>query len=604
MPNDRSYPPLAEYGYIADCHSSALVSRDGSIDWCCLPRIDSGSCFGRILDWEKGGYCRIRPAGDYRIARRYLPGTLVLETLFKTDNAEARLLDCLTMREGGEHHPHRQILRIIEGVRGKMEFIVDVAPVFDYGDIYPWIRKRKDHHLAIGGNNGLLISGDLPLKMKHRHHLVCRCHCDEGKRAHLSILWRPPEDLDEGLVDPPAIQELDDRLEETIRWWERWSGRTDSQGRYAEQCRRSAILLKGLSYAPTGAIAAAATTSLPEWISGVRNWDYRFSWIRDSYFTVRSLIELGHVKEADGFRRFIERAAAGRAEEIQVFFGVGGERRLFEHQLKNLAGYRESRPVRIGNAAETQTQLDVYGELLGLAWIWHTHKRSPDDDYWEFLVSLVNDAAKNWTRPDQGIWEMRGAPRHFVQSKAMCWSALDRGIRLAEDLARDAPVDAWKKERDKIRTAIETKGYDPERGVFIQAFDHPRMDAALLLLPVSGFVSYDDDRMIRTAEAVRNELEEDGLLRRYTSDRDGIEGPEGVFCACSFWLAECFARQGRLQEAGRIFSRTLACGNDLGIFSEEYDPKAAEMLGNFPQALTHLSLITAAVAFAEAPSGD
>jgi len=338
MPIKRSYPPLSDYGYIADCHSPALVSRDGSIDWCCLPRIDSGSCFGRILDWEKGGYCRIRPVGDYQVSRRYLPDTLVLETLFKSVDGEARLLDCITMRAGGEHHPHRQILRIIEGVSGKMEFIVDVAPVFDYGDINPWIRKRKDYYLAIGGSNGLLISGDLPLEMKHRHHLVCRWNSEEGKRAHLSILWRPPEDLDEDLVDPPDIRALDDRLAETIRWWENWSGRTNFRGRYAAQCRRSAILLKGLSYAPTGAIAAAATTSLPEWIGGARNWDYRFSWIRDSYFTVRSLVELGHVKEADGFRRFIERAAAGRAEEIQVFFGVGGERRLFEHQLNNLAG--------------------------------------------------------------------------------------------------------------------------------------------------------------------------------------------------------------------------------------------------------------------------
>jgi len=599
MTQDNPYPPISDYGYIADCHSAALVSKDGAIDWCCLPRIDSGTCFGRILDWEKGGYCRIRPIRDFRVSRRYLPKTLVLETVFKTDDGEARLLDCITMREHGEHHPHRQILRIIEGVRGKVTFIVDVAPVFDYGEIKPWIRKRRDYHLAIGGSSGLLISGDLPLEMKHRHHLVCTWDSEKAKRKHLSILWRPPEDLDEDLVPAPDIRELDHRLSETIQWWEDWSGCTKSMGEYGDPSLRSAIILKGLSYAPTGAIAAAATTSLPEWIGGTRNWDYRFSWIRDSYFTIRSLAELGHVKEADGFRRFIERAAAGSAEEIQVFFGVGGERRLFEHQIDALEGYRSSRPVRIGNAAETQTQLDVYGELLGLAWIWHTQQQSPDDDYWEFLVHLVNCAAKYWTRPDQGIWEMRGAARHFVQSKAMCWSALDRGIRLAEDLNRNAPVDTWKKERDKIRIAIERRGYDPQRGVYIQAFDHPRMDAALLLLPTTGFVSYDDERMIRTTDAVRKDLEKEGLLRRYASDHDGIEGPEGIFCACSFWLAECLARQGRRQEARRVFGRALACGNDLGIFSEEFDPKTGEMLGNIPQGLTHLSLIAAAVALAE-----
>ena len=549
MTNEGAYPPIADYGFIADCHSSALVSKDGSIDWCCLPRIDSSSCFGRLLDLTRGGYCRIRPAGRYTVSRRYLPNTLVLETLFKGRDAEARLLDCLTMRESGEHNPHRQILRILEGLKGEMTFIVEVAPVFDYGKVKPWIRRRRDHYIAIGGSSGLLISGDFPLEMKHRHHLACSWDSESGKQAHLSIIWRPPEDLDEGLVAPPDIPELDRRLDETIQWWERWSGRAKLRGKYAESSKRSAIILKGLTYAPTGAIAAAATTSLPEWIGGPRNWDYRFSWIRDSYFTVRSLFELGHVKEADGFRRFVERAAACSADEIQVFFGLGGERRLFENQIETLEGYRKSRPVRIGNAAETQTQLDVYGELLGLAWIWHTQEQSPDDDYWEFLLHLVNGAAKNWTRPDQGIWEIRGTPRHFVQSKAMCWSALDRGIQLAEDLQRNAPVDAWKKERDKIRQAIERRGYDKQRGVFVQAFDHPIMDAALLLLPTTGFVSCRDDRMIRTTDAVRRALEEDGLLRRYASDGDGIEGPEGVFCACSFWLAECLARQGRVESS-------------------------------------------------------
>jgi GH15 family glucan-1,4-alpha-glucosidase len=438
--------------------------------------------------------------------------------------------------------------------------------------------------------------------MKHRHHLVCEWDSEKEKRAHLSILWRPPEDLDENLVTPPDVRELDRRLSETIEWWEHWSGRAKPRGKYADAAQRSAIILKGLSYAPTGAIAAAATTSLPEWIGGTRNWDYRFSWIRDSYFTVRSLAQLGHVKEADGFRRFIERAAAGSVEEIQVFFGMGGERRLFEHQIDALEGYRKSAPVRIGNAAETQTQLDVYGELLGLAWIWHTQAHSPDDDYWEFLVNIVDKAAEHWTRPGQGIWEMRGAPRHFVQSKAMCWSALDRGIRLAEDLKREAPLDSWKAAQNKIQAEIERRGYDRERGVFIQAFDHPRMDAALLLLPTTGFVSYNDDRMIRTTDAVREDLEEGGLLRRYASDHDGIEGPEGVFCAGSFWLAECLARQGRRKEARHVFERALACGNDLGVFSEEFDPRTGEMLGNIPQGLTHLSLIAAAVAIDEAES--
>ena len=597
---EKSYPPISDYGFIADCHASALVSKSGSIDWCCLPRIDSASSFGRLIDWQNGGYCRIHPVGDYRVSRRYVPDTLVLETVYTTKAGEARLLDCMTMCKGGEHNPHRQILRVLQGVRGKMKLSVDIAPVFDYGEVKPWIRKREGHFIALGSSNGLLISAGQLLEMKHRHHIEGVWDVAADRRTHLSILWRRPEDLDESLVSPPGTEELESRLEETIRWWKEWSQSNSIVGRYAKQMRRSAIILKGLSHAPTGAIAAAATTSLPEQVGGVRNWDYRFSWIRDSYFTIRSLSELGYRKEADGFRRFVERTSAGSVDEIQVLFGVGGERHLVEYDLKSAEGYRNSRPVRIGNAAESQTQLDVYGELLGLAWIWHTQGQSPDDDYWEFLVHLVNRAARCWSEPDQGIWEMRGPPRHFVHSKAMCWSAMDRGIRMAEELGRKAPLADWKNAQERIRSAIEEQGYDRRRGVFVQAFGHPEMDASLLLLPHTGFVDYRDERMIRTVDAVQSELEKDGLLLRYAWGNDRMEGTEGAFCCCSFWLAECLAYQGRLERARKIFQRALGTGNDLGIYSEEYDPQTRDMLGNFPQALTHLSLIAAAVAIEKA----
>jgi pentatricopeptide repeat protein len=565
-----------------------------------MPRVDSGSCFGRLLDWEKGGYCQIVPSRPYEVSRRYLDDTLILEATFRTEKGEARLLDCFTMRRGGKEAPHQQILRIIEGIDGKMEFTLQVVPCFDYGTAKAWIRKyEKDHYIAIGGNDGLLISSDFDCKMMDRHSIMGSCRINKGQRAHVSILYRLPEELDEGVVKPPSIKELDTRFEETVEWWRSWSSKSSMSGPYAVQGRRSAMVLKGLSNAPTGAIAAAPTTSLPEAIKGERNWDYRYSWIRDSCFTVRSLAEVGHVNEAEKFRKFIERTAAGSADELQILFGVGGERRTNEFVIDELNGYRKIKPVRIGNSASKQIQLDMYGELVDLAWSWHKLGHSPDDDYWEFLVGIINAAAKNWNEPDHGIWEMRSPPRHFVLSKAMCWSALNRGIKLAKDLHRKAPADKWKKARDDARRMIEKKGYDRKRGVFIQAFNRPEMDSALLLLPMTGFVEYDDERMIRTTDAIRKDLEEDGFLRRYRNSSDGIRTREGSFLPCSFWLVECLAKQGRTDEARQIFDRLLSTGNDLGLFSEEYDPKDGEMMGNFPQGLTHLSFITAAMSLAQ-----
>ncbi|MEJ2429062.1 MAG: glycoside hydrolase family 15 protein [Deltaproteobacteria bacterium] len=403
-------PAIGDYGYIADCHSAALVSSSGSIDWCCMPRLDSRSCFGRILGWQTGGYCKIAPSSGFSVSRRYLENTLVLETTFQTHSGQARLLDCFTMRKGGEHDPHRQILRIVEGVTGRVTFGLELVARFDYGAVKPWIRKiQNGHYIAIGGSDGLFISGDLPLEMKHRHDLTGTCTVEEGQRLRLSILWRRPEDLAEGLVQPPEGNELDRRLEETIDWWLSWGKRGKISGPYGDYLHRSAIVLKGLTNAPTGAIAAAATTSLPEAPGGSRNWDYRYSWIRDSCFTVRSLAEVGYIKEADGFRRFIERSAAGSAEQLQILYGIGGERRLQELEIDDLEGFRGARPVRVGNAARDQVQLDVYGELLDLSWRWHSLGYSPDDDYWEFLVELVDQAFCCWREADRGIWEMQGS---------------------------------------------------------------------------------------------------------------------------------------------------------------------------------------------------
>jgi GH15 family glucan-1,4-alpha-glucosidase len=595
---DQQYPPIAEYAFISDCHSSALVSRTGSVDWCCMPRIDSAPCFGRLLDWEHGGYCSIAPVEKAEISRRYLEDTLILETSFRTKGAAARMIDFFPMRKGGRHNPFKQVLRIIEGLQGRMEFSLECIPRFDYGSLKPWMRKTEQGILALGGSTGLLISGSAcPTPIDH-HGLSGACSVGEGERWHLSIQFGRPEDLDDGLIEPPSAADVHDRLQQTIEWWRSWTKQGAFAGPESALVLRSAAVLKGLSNAPTGAIAAAATTSLPEAPAGSRNWDYRFSWVRDSYFTVRTLTELGYVREADGFRRFMERSCAGSAEDLQILFGVGGERRLREFEIAHMEGYRGASPVRVGNAAETQVQLDVYGELLDLAWNWHKRGHSPDGDYWEFLVELVNAAAKQWQNPDQGIWEMRGEPRHFTLSKAMCWLAVERGVRLAEELGRPAPLEEWRRTCGTIRTWLDERGYDRGRGVFIQAEGYPVMDASLLLLPIFGIVDAVDERMVRTVEVIRRDLGQDGLLRRYRSD--DLPGEEGVFLACSFWLAECLAGQGNIDDAKAVFRRTVATANDLGLFSEEYDTHHREMLGNFPQGLTHLSLISAAVALNKA----
>ena len=423
---DRSYLPIADYGLISDCHSMALVSRDGSIDWCCMPRVDSASCFGRLLDWERGGFCQIRPRDSepngFRTHREYLPDTMVLATTFSGGAGEARVLDCFTMRRGGREEPYRQLIRVVEGVRGKVDLEIVVAPRFDFGEVKPWLRRMAlGIHTAVGGSAGLLISSDFEFEMAGGHDLVARVTVRAEERVRMSIHFHRPELLDGDVSAAHSTASVDERLEDTIHWWQRWAEKAVLEGPDGPSAKRSALVLKALTNAPTGAMAAAATTSLPEAMGGSRNWDYRFSWIRDSTFSVRSLADIGADSEADGFRRFIQRSAAGSAGDLQVMYGVGGERRLTEVLLDRLDGYCGSRPVRIGNAASQQLQLDAYGQLVLLSWRWHRRGSSPDDDYWRFLLELVDTAAERWREPDRGIWEIRGEPQHFVYSKLMCW---------------------------------------------------------------------------------------------------------------------------------------------------------------------------------------
>ncbi len=604
MAEPTPYPPIQDYALIGDCHSAALVSRTGSIDWCCMPRFDSGSCFGRLLDWDCGGFCSIAPEdGGHTSFREYVGDTLVLATTLRAGSGEAILYDCFVMRTGGKLDPRLQLLRVVEGVRGHVTFDLRIVPRFDYGILEPWIRHDGIRlYSAIGGNDALIIQSDADLSLYERHNLQASFTVRTGERVRTSLTYSDPANLDR---DPPQAipaAELDERLTETLEWWRQWSAQATHVGLDAPSVLRSAITLKALTNAPTGAIIAAPTTSLPETPGGNRNWDYRFSWIRDSSFSVRSLTDIGYVSEADGFRRFIQRAAAGSAASLQIMYGVGGERRLTELTLDHLEGYRGAKPVRIGNAASNQVQFDAYGELLDLAWHWHQRGSSPDDDYWRFILDLVDAACVRWTEKDRGLWESRGEPQHFVHSKVMCWAALDRGISLAEECLRQAPLRRWKRIRAEMRATIEKEGYDAKRGIFVQAFGSQALDSALLLIPSVDFVAWNDPRMIRTTDAIRASLDDHGMLLRYrvSETDDGLRGREGTFLACTFWLAECLARQGRSDEAREVFDRVASTCNDLGLFAEEYDTHSHEMLGNFPQGLTHLSHIAAAVAIARA----
>ena len=606
MSDAGDYAPIQDYGLIGDCRTAALVSRGGSIDWWCVPRFDSGSCFGRLLDHERGGHCSIVPSDQGATAfQRYIDHTLVLETTFRGAAGEARVLDFLALPEGGHDaepiEPGPLLLRVVEGTRGLVDLDVRVAPRFDYGDVQPQLRKVGPalHH-ALGGNDGLAIGGDVELERDGGHDLAGRIAVRGGERKGLYLRFCRPGVLDEHGVEDLDADAIDQLLDRTVAAWRSWSEDTADLGTpEAEGVRRSALILKALIYAPSGAVVAAATTSLPEAERGDRNWDYRYAWIRDSTFAARCLADLGHDGEADRFRRFIERSAAGHVGDLRIAYGVGGERRLIESEL-DLDGFRGARPVRIGNGAADQLQLDALGMLADLTWRWHQRGHSPDDDHWRFVVDVVDHAAETWKEPDHGLWEWRLEPKHFVHSKVMCWAALDRGLRLAKECMRKAPERRWARVRDEVREAVERDGFDRERGIFVQAFGSKRADAALLLLPLVDFVAFDDPRMVATVDFVRSELDWNGLIRRYDED-DGLSGREGAFLPCSFWLAECLAYQGRHGEAREAFDAALATASELGIFSEEYDPERDEAYGNVPQALTHLSHISAALALSGSP---
>ena len=488
---------------------------------------------------------------------------------------------------------------MIEGVRGSLEFEIRVAPRFDYGQVRPWIRRHGHRlHSTIGGNDALLVWCEQELTEDPEHELVGRFAVGPGDRVRLALTYCPPEHVDAGPPAEPEPDTLDEPLERTLEWWREWASTLSLGTRDEPAARRSGIVLKALTYAPTGAVVAAPTTSLPEAVGGSRNWDYRYAWVRDSSFSSRALAELGAIAEADAFRAFIMRSAAGHAEDLQIVYGVGGERRLRGDVVEGLEGYRKSAPVRLGNDASEQLQLDAYGELVNLTWRWHRRGHSPSDDDWRFLVSLIDHAAERWSRARLRDLGMGGRARALraLEGAVLVGARSRHPARRRVHAARaDAAMEDGARRGARGDRA---RGYDSERGVYVQAFGRSEMDAALLLLPTVEYVGWDDERMLRTIAAVREELGAgDGLLYRYRRD-DGLEGDEGAFLCCSFWLAECLARAGDPDDAREIFDQAVARSNDLGLFSEEIDPRTGELLGNFPQGLTHLAHIDAAVALA------
>jgi alpha,alpha-trehalase len=597
------FQPIADYGLLADCNSAALVSRDGSIDWLCMPRYDSPSVFARILDPD-AGHWSIRPAGDYEMARRYLPGTLVVETTFTTASGTVRLVDAMTFAEGQRHHdlgydaPH-ELLRLVEGVEGTVELELELAPRGEYGLVRPLFRQVEDGGRTFGGPNQIAVSAGVPTEVTEST-MRARFAVSAGERVGFGLHWAAVESPAPMPCPPERVAA---RIEDTVEGWRSWEAEHDIyEGPHRELVRLSSRVLKGLSYRPTGAIVAAPTCSLPETVGGERNWDYRYAWIRDASLTLEALYIGACSDEAEDFVSFMTSSAGGRAGEgsLQIMYGIDGEHDLSERTLPHLRGWRDSAPVRVGNGAWGQTQLDVYGELLNALHLYRERLGELHPEIQQFVADLADTAARRWTEKDAGMWEMRGEPRHHLSSKVLCWTALDRAIKLAPALGEHARVEAWTAERDRIREAVLTRGWSEKRGAFAQSFDSDELDAAQLLMPILGFLPATDERMKATIDAIADELTEGGLVLRYRNEAglnaDGLEGEEGTFVICSFWLVSALAKAGEVDRAQQRFDQLVGYANDLGLLAEEIDTEHDEQLGNFPQAFSHIGLITAAYA--------
>jgi GH15 family glucan-1,4-alpha-glucosidase len=583
---------IEDYALLSDLQTAALVCRDGSIDWACFPRFDSAACFAALLGEREHGRWLLAPQAEIRrCTRRYRSDTLILESVVETAEGAIRIIDFMPPRGRAP-----DIVRIVEGLRDTVAMRSELVIRFDFGNVVPWVRRVEDCLVAVAGPDALAFR----TPVEHRGEdltTVAEFELREGERIPFVLTWYPSH---EGL---PNVVDAEVALRETEAYWHDWAGRCEHHGDYHDEIHESLLVLKAMTFEPTGGIVAAPTTSLPEWIGGPRNWDYRFCWLRDATLTLLSMLSCGYRTEAEHWRQWLLRAIAGEPDDVQIMYGLAGERRLDERELDWLPGFAGSRPVRVGNAASKQLQLDVYGEVIEALYQTRKHGAPADDNVWSLIRMMLRWLEEGWRQPDAGIWEVRGSRRHFTHSKVMAWVAFDRGVRHIDELGREGPLERWCAIRDEIHAEVLARAWNEDKQAFTQSYDSDELDASVLLMPLVGFLPADDPRVVSTVDAIRRELTVEGLVLRYRSRDDGavdgLPAGEGVFLACSFWLADVLALQGRTDEARELFERLLDLRNDVGLLAEEYDPFEGRLLGNFPQAFTHLALLNTAYILGE-----
>ena len=576
---------IEDYALIGDRHTAALVARNGSIDWLCFPRFDSGACFAALLGTEEHGCWTLSPAGEIRQIRRgYHDDTLVLETEYETADGVVSVIDCMPPRS-----KEADLVRIVVGKRGQVLMRMRLVLRPDYGSIIPWVRRTENGICAVAGPDTLTLQSDVILRNEN-FKTEAEFTISAGQRLHFVLIWHPSHESDSVTADAETL------LVQTEQWWREWSGRCTYRGPYRDSVVRSLVTLKALTYAPTGGIVAAPTTSLPEWIGGIRNWDYRYCWVRDATFTLYALMLAGYTAEAAAWRDWLLRAVAGKPSQLNIMYGLAGERRLPEMELNWLPGYEGSAPVRIGNAAWQQFQLDVYGELMDAMHLARRGGLAPDENAWRVERALTDYLESAWSEPDNGIWEVRGPKRHFTHSKVMAWVAMDRMVKAVENFGLQGPVERWRGVRAKIHDEVCRHGFDRTRNTFVQYYGGTALDASLLMIALVGFLPPGDPRIKGTVEAIERDLMADGFVLRYRTNPkvDGLPPGEAPFLACSFWLADNLALMGRREDARLLFERLLGLCNDVGLLAEEYDPATKRHLGNFPQAFSHVALINTA----------